>query len=49
MNINDCQLIVEKKVSKNKKEYCALYLVVKDVKIFLTFINFKDYEKIIEK
>lgn len=49
MNINDCQLIVEKKKSKNGNEYTALYLVVKEVKIFLTFINSKDYEKIIAK
>lgn len=49
MNVNDCQLVIEKNTSKGGKEYCALYFVINKQKIFITFINNNIYEKIIAK
>ena len=40
IELKQCKLVIEKNVSKKKKEYYALYLVTEnDDKIFLTFVN----------
>lgn len=46
IELNNCRLIAEKGTSKKDKEYYALYFLVNDEKIFLTFITKKVFDNL---
>lgn len=44
--LNNCKFVIEENKSKNDKLYRALYIVINDEKILLTFLTKKQFDNL---